>query len=154
MKPRILKIDFPFPSTSGASRVQGLEENDVFLSSVLDMLPSENFSIIYATTPSSLEIQSLVNEHIYHSENLATLREHTDLKRDVSGRQEGVNTTLPDGPLFEKYQFFTPAIFLGGVVTLFMLAILYVGISALSSLQVSYAAFDRENGPAAQKKQQ
>jgi hypothetical protein len=36
--------------------------------------------------------------------------------------------------------------------SLFLLSILYVGIRALSSLEVSYGAFDKENGPAAQKK--
>lgn len=39
-------------------------------------------------------------------------------------------------------------------VTLLLLAILYVAISAIASLQVSYAAFEREMGPVAQKKQQ
>lgn len=55
-------------------------------------------------------------------------------------------------PLFVKYQFFTPGIFMGLISTLIMLAILYVGLSAVSSLQVSYGAFDKEMGPAAQKK--
>ena len=32
--------------------------------------------------------------------------------------------------------------------------ILYVGISGVASLQVSYAAFDKEMGPAAHNKQQ
>ena len=41
-----------------------------------------------------------------------------------------------------------------GLVTGFILiAILSVGFSALGSLQVSYGAFDKEMGPAAQKKQ-
>ena len=43
---------------------------------------------------------------------------------------------------------------MGLLIGLLLLVILYVGISGLSSLQVSYAAFDKENGPAAQKKQQ
>ena len=43
---------------------------------------------------------------------------------------------------------------MGLVVGLLLFSILYVGISAVSSLQVSYAAFDKEMGPAAQKKQQ
>ena len=152
-----MKVDFPFPS-SGASRAQGLEENGVFLSSVLDMLPSVNFTVIYTTTPSSLDSHGSMAEPDYHSDNtaLALFQGRIELKRVLSGRQgeDEPDITLPDGPLFEKYQFFTPAIFLGGAVSLFMLMILYVGISALSSLQVSYAAFDRENGPAAQKKQQ
>ena len=55
-------------------------------------------------------------------------------------------------PLFVKYQFFTPGIFMGALAVLIMLAILYVGLSAVASLQVSYGAFDKEMGPAAQKK--
>lgn len=43
---------------------------------------------------------------------------------------------------------------MGLIVGLIMLAILSVGINAVSSLQVSYGAFDKENGPAAQRKQQ
>lgn len=55
-------------------------------------------------------------------------------------------------PLFVKYQFFTPGIFMGLVAVLLMLAILYVGLSAVSSLEIPYGAFDKEMGPAAQKK--
>ena len=40
------------------------------------------------------------------------------------------------------------------VISIVLLAILSVGLSALSSLQVSYGAFDKEMGPAAQKKLQ
>jgi hypothetical protein len=41
-----------------------------------------------------------------------------------------------------------------GLLTGFILiAILSVGLKAISSLQVSYAAFDKDMGPAAQKKQ-
>ena len=42
---------------------------------------------------------------------------------------------------------------MGLLGALILLSILYVGISALSSLSVSYGAFDKEMGPAAQKKQ-
>ena len=42
---------------------------------------------------------------------------------------------------------------MGLLVSVILLSILYVGISAVASLQVSYAAFDKEMGPAAQKKQ-
>ena len=45
-------------------------------------------------------------------------------------------------------------IFMGLFVGFLLLSILYVAISAVASLQVSFAAFDREMGPAAQKKQQ
>lgn len=41
---------------------------------------------------------------------------------------------------------------MGLIGTIIMLTMLYVGLSAVASLQVSYGAFDKENGPAAQKK--
>ncbi len=59
-----------------------------------------------------------------------------------------------NAPLFEKYQFFTPGIFMGFVALFVMLSVLYMGLTALSSLQVSYGAFDKEMGPAAHKKPQ
>lgn len=40
------------------------------------------------------------------------------------------------------------------IALIILMSILYAGISALASLQVSYGAFDKEMGPAAQKKQQ
>ena len=41
---------------------------------------------------------------------------------------------------------------MGLFVSILLLSILSVAIRGLSSLQVSYAAFDKEMGPAAQKK--
>jgi Na+-transporting methylmalonyl-CoA/oxaloacetate decarboxylase gamma subunit len=43
---------------------------------------------------------------------------------------------------------------MGLIVSFILLSILYVAVSGVSSLQVSYAAFDKENGPSAQKKAQ
>lgn len=54
--------------------------------------------------------------------------------------------------MFEKYQFFTPGLFMGLLVTLLLLSILFVALRAISSLEVSYAAFEKEMGP--QKKAQ
>lgn len=45
-------------------------------------------------------------------------------------------------------------IFMGLIALVVLMSILGAGISALSSLEVSYAAFDKDMGPAAQKKQQ
>lgn len=41
---------------------------------------------------------------------------------------------------------------MGLLVTFLLLSILAVGLNGLSSLQVSYGAFEKEMGPAAQKK--
>ncbi|KAF7522288.1 hypothetical protein G7054_g12198 [Neopestalotiopsis clavispora] len=78
---------------------------------------------------------------------------HQELKRQVDSvkREKKERDTRP---LFEKYQFFTPGIFMTLLSLLILFSILGVGISALGSLQVPYGAFDKEMGPAAQKKQQ
>ena len=111
-----------------------------------------------------------------------------EMKRDfdghnVMGKREE-NVSLPDAPLFERYQYFSPGmsslpsfvigsgcgvvgsdkwteaderaigIFMGLLIMLPLFLILYVGVSGMGSLQVTYAAFDREMGPAAHKKQQ
>lgn len=96
---------------------------------------------------------------------------HMEMKRDYqSHTRRAASDNLP---LFERYQYFTPGklfelsysetwtkadssigIFMGLGVTLLLSLILYTAVSGVSSLQVSYAAFDKENGPAAQKKAQ
>jgi len=43
---------------------------------------------------------------------------------------------------------------MGAIVAIILLAILGVGLRALSSLEVPYGAFEKDMGPAAQKKQQ
>ena len=41
---------------------------------------------------------------------------------------------------------------MGLTVTILLMSILYVGLSAISGLEVSYLAFSKEMGPAAQQK--
>ena len=43
---------------------------------------------------------------------------------------------------------------MGLFVTILLLSILYVGVSAISGLEVSYMAFSKEMGPQAQKNKQ
>lgn len=79
-----------------------------------------------------------------------------EMKRASAYPRASPKTTQSNSkaPLFEKYQFFTPGLFMGIMVSLVLLAILSVAITAVSSLQVSYGAFDKEMGPSAQKKVQ
>jgi hypothetical protein len=78
---------------------------------------------------------------------------HMDLKRNLAPPR-GDGPFSDQRPLFEQYQFFNPGLFMGLLVGLILIAILSVGISAIGSLRVSYAAFEKEMGPAAQKKAQ
>ncbi|KAJ3498775.1 hypothetical protein NLG97_g844 [Lecanicillium saksenae] len=78
---------------------------------------------------------------------------HQDLRRATHGSSAPA-VERDNRPLFEKYQFFTPGIFMGIITAIVLFSILGVGIKALGSLEVSYGAFEKEMGPAAQKKQQ
>ena len=52
----------------------------------------------------------MTESRVYEMENTFSPSLHMDLKRDLSmgKRASGDNITLVDGPLFERYQFFTP----------------------------------------------
>lgn len=106
----------------------------------------DDYTVVYFSSPHS--------SAVYESEYVESAAIQMELKRrtgDVVAPRAG-NASDSNAPLFVKYQFFTPGIFMGIVALIIMLSLLYVGLSAVASLEVSYGAFDKENGPAAQKK--
>ncbi|KIX00160.1 uncharacterized protein Z518_10297 [Rhinocladiella mackenziei CBS 650.93] len=154
--PRLVKVTLPAPSSE--SRAKDLAANDAFFASILDALSPHNYTVLYTTTRAheGWFVATEFEESEYDMESPIQEALHMDLKRDLGVRavnQTG-NQTIIDGPLFDKYQFFTPGIFMGFLVGILLLSILYVGISAVASLQVTYAAFDKDTGPLAGKKQQ
>ncbi|KAJ9158301.1 BIG1-domain-containing protein [Coniochaeta hoffmannii] len=123
-----------------------LADNDYELDRLLSTL-GDDYTVLLFSDPNEFKA--------YEPSFVEPMR--TDLKRRGEaepvyvGRRAG-NATDNRG-LFERYQFFTPGIFMGLIAAFAMLSILYVGLQGLSSLEVSYGAFDKEMGPAAQKKQ-
>ncbi|CAF9908560.1 MAG: hypothetical protein ALECFALPRED_004675 [Alectoria fallacina] len=172
-KPRVINLDFPaLPSGNGRSEkliengaerpllyacsMWKLNRSDAFLASVLDLLSPNILTVIYTTTPPNAAHQPASAEsESYEMDAQFQAPVHMDLKRDFSNhnRVSDGNITLPDGPLFERYQYLSPGLFMGLLVSFILISILYVGINGVASLQVSYAAFDKEMGPSAQKKQ-
>ncbi|KAI9158785.1 hypothetical protein HJFPF1_06783 [Paramyrothecium foliicola] len=134
-------------SVSSDGKANGLAENDDTLGRELDTVTaSESYTILFVSTPA---------EPVYEAEFDEPLR--MDLKRHVQQsvvRRAGNETEWAKLPLFEKYQFFTPGIFMAIITAVVLFSILYGGLAGLASLQVSYGAFEKEMGPAAQKKQQ
>lgn len=78
------------------------------------MLPTQNYTVLYTTRraregwfnaqvmePVGYEMESDIQETL-----------HSDLKRNLGARvasgNKTENQTMIDGPLFDKYQFFTP----------------------------------------------
>lgn len=116
------------------------------------MDPTE-FTVIYTTTAQTEEQveETQQNQHTYEMENSFSDAVHMELKRDTTAHTNGEGY-VREGALFERYQYLSPGLFMGISAILPLLAILYVGVNAITSLEVSYFAFSKEMGPAAQRK--
>ncbi|KAI2643328.1 ER protein BIG1 [Xylaria nigripes] len=142
----------PVPS-SAAESAKTLKENDDEVGAVLAQYKAsagDSYTVIYAGGARTEKPKT------HTAESTGKGASHSELKRRLHGGNEIKKRDENDRKLslFDKYQYFTPGIFMGLIVLIILLSILYVGISAVASLQVSYGAFDKEMGPAAQRKQQ
>lgn len=148
--PKVTRLNFQGLPTTEPSRSRALADHDSYLNVIFDTLPTDaEYTVIYTTTPGS-PVPVEGGDIRYESTFQDTL--HMELRRqnDFIPRDTDRNAS---GPLFETYQFLTPGIFMGLLTIFFLITILGVGLNALSGLQVSYGAFDKETGPAASKKQ-
>lgn len=79
---------------------------------MLDLLsPKTRYTVIYTTSPPTIGHSSEPAEpEEYEMDSLFQAPVHLELKRDMSHqiRASDVNITLPNGPLFERYQYLTP----------------------------------------------
>ncbi|OAL74756.1 hypothetical protein A7D00_0350 [Trichophyton violaceum] len=155
-RPQVIMVELPAPPTD-ISRSSQLVENDGFLATLIDLLPSSNYTVLYTTSPRGTE--PIAEADIGHFEMGGNpLQNPLTFKREFQGRasHDDKHKNKKKGSLFTDYQFLSPGLFMGLITTVILGTILYVGLSALNSLQVSYASFDKENGPAgaAGKKQQ
>ena len=110
--PRLIKLNLPAPSADNAA--MSLSANDAFLASLIDLLPKQNYTVLYTTTrQEDGKLVAQGNEPIeYDMDSQIQDSLHLDLKRDLgvhatANRTSG-NQTMIDGPLFDKYQFLTP----------------------------------------------
>ncbi|KAL1968510.1 hypothetical protein VTN77DRAFT_1720 [Rasamsonia byssochlamydoides] len=151
--PRVIDVTFPMLPL-GSNRAQQLADNDAFLADIIDRVPSSKYTLVYVTSPREFVDDAEPDSPVYNLES-GVFQEplHMELKRDYAGhaREDGSDSSRS---LFEEYQFLSPGIFMGLVAGFVFLAILYVGFSALTSLEVPYAAFEKDTAPGSQKKQQ
>ncbi|KAE8348643.1 BIG/ATPase V1 complex, subunit S1 [Aspergillus coremiiformis] len=150
-EPRVLFIDFPVLPL-GKERAQQLSANDGLLSDILERIPSsKKYTVLYVTSPRELEES---DSAIYQSEaDPYQDPVHMDLKRNYAAHGRRAEPAS-NKSLFQEYQYLTPGLFMGLMASFIFLAILYVGLSALASLQVPYAAFEKDTAASVQKKQQ
>jgi hypothetical protein len=113
-----------------------------------------DFTVIYTTTAQTVEQfeETLQNQHTYEMEDSFSEAVHMELKRDNTAHSKA-EEYVDNGGLFERYQYLSPGLFMGITAVIPLLAILYVGVNAITNLEVSYFAFSKEMGPAAQRRQ-
>ncbi|RMD44262.1 hypothetical protein DV735_g801, partial [Chaetothyriales sp. CBS 134920] len=157
----VVTVQLAAPGAASTTRDDDLSQNDALFAALVDLIPSSSsYTVVYTTRLDGLDNRNGHGER--KAANVVSQQQppslHLDLKRGTKRqhpvRRSSDDNTLVDGPLFHRYQFFTPGIFMGFLVGTLLLLILYVGISALASLQVTYAAFDKEQGQLAPKKVQ
>lgn len=149
---RIIEVTFPEPAA--ASRAATFERNDSILDDIITTsVGSQDYTVIYMTSPPSREQEpaSEKAQQTYQMETPFDEAVHMELKRDVGAHAKRAEEKK--GGLFERYQFFTPGIFMGFVAVVPLFLVLYVGGTALAGLEVSYFAFSKEMGPAGRTKQ-
>ncbi|EFX05738.1 hypothetical protein CMQ_3807 [Grosmannia clavigera kw1407] len=142
----------PLPTSRRCKdRVETMDDNDYALGNILqEKLPSGDYTVLFFSTPH----ESRPYEVDFENPSQIQLSKRIAEPARAVHRRAAADANWPkDAALFDKYQFFTPGIFMGLSTFFVLLSILYVGLAALSSLEVSYGAFDKDISPTAQKKQ-
>ncbi|KAK9467639.1 BIG/ATPase V1 complex, subunit S1 [Lipomyces arxii] len=158
-KPQVVRLEFPALPVD-ITRSSVLSDNDAFLYSVMSMLKSEDFAVIYTSTPISrpyvakrnpvavaaaeedaeVVAASATTEFVYPT-GVMGYPTGTILPTEIP---EGART---DGSIFTRYQFFTPGMFMGIIASIVLLVILGFALKSISSIKISYEAFEKEMGP-------
>ncbi|KAF1929575.1 BIG1-domain-containing protein [Didymella exigua CBS 183.55] len=155
----VKSVQLDTPPASKALRSLYMGQQDQFLEDSFNKYAdAQDYTVIYITTPpTEAQAKAQVDaeqQHQYEMENNFGDNVQMELKRDTTAHYKRANSTSNEGGLFERYQYFTPGLFMGFAAVIPLFLILLVGIRALTSLEVSYFAFSKEMGPNAQKKQQ
>lgn len=112
----VMRLLAPSESIPRTQRKAVLKRHDALLATVLYYLVDQNdYTLIYTTSPSGEDQVGVENKDDHQYETEIPMGEvHGDLKRSVgaymkaSNDSRSHNYTLPNGPLFEKYTFFSP----------------------------------------------
>lgn len=130
--PKFLRLELdPLPADR-VERMTQLADNDRFLNTLLSSFEDNNGATIVYTSSPPLHVP------------LA--------RRDVAEEPFLGNSTLPIGGLFKRYQYFTPGLFMGLLTGIILFSMLAVALRAISSIEISYHAFDRQSQQQQQQK--
>ncbi len=127
----IIVIRFDELTTVTNNRLNQLEAHDNIIEAALDTVGKDNLFVVYFST--FYEEPTLGKDTRTWSPSSKILRSNST-KPVIPGNDN----------LFTKYQFFTPGIFMGTFVSLFLVSVLIVALSWISDLQISYKSFEKK----------
>ncbi|AOW02261.1 vacuolar ATP synthase subunit S1-domain-containing protein [Yarrowia lipolytica] len=135
-KPRIMQVQLDeLTNETGEEREAVLKAHDNVLKAVLGRLPSPNYMLIYVSSPGHNQIEE--------EEEYQFTQQHTREESDEKVKDN----------LFQKYQFFSPGIFMAIIVSLLLVSVMLFALNWIGSLQISYGAFEKDPELVRQKKQ-
>jgi len=119
-KTRVVTIEFDELPELLSRRKSHLSDNDAFLLSIMTSFPnSPNYTLIFTSSPSS---------HIQSHKRSAVFFRQDDTANSTAANSAG---------LFQHYQFFTPAIFMGLMAAVVLVPVLLVAVTVVSSLKIA-----------------
>ena len=89
-------------------------------------------------------IEEEIEQDFKEAESLASEETNPVNILDTDKDKPNNGTIIKHDNLFTKYQFFTPGIWSGIIVSLFLLTILYGALSWLTSLEITYSSFEKQ----------
>ncbi|KAK9452640.1 BIG/ATPase V1 complex, subunit S1 [Dipodascopsis uninucleata] len=153
-KPQLVHVDFPALPVD-FTRANVLAENDAMLYSIMSLLKTENYAVVYASSPISRPYISKRSPVPYVSDSASpTNTSDYYYPTGTMGYPTGsmYPTMIPegartDGSIFTRYQFFTPGMFMSIIASVILIIILGVALKSIASVKISYDAFEKEMGP-------
>ncbi|ODV89682.1 hypothetical protein CANCADRAFT_58551 [Tortispora caseinolytica NRRL Y-17796] len=140
-QPRVITLDFEPLATDKETRAKQILSNDAVIFNVLSSLPSKNAIVVFSSTP--LESPNMVQSNEGgHAEAIRVATPPKNFRR--SDKQRPPKVDRAHSGLFSKYSFVSAGILMGFFVVVTVLAIVYVGLSVISGMSVSYSAFEKQ----------
>lgn len=108
---QVIEVSLPSPPDHGDLRFAALGRHDAIVERAIIYLPTQDYTLVYMTTPSSSVSYESIHEegHMYAMDDEFDAGMRTGMKRDMSS--DAANDNADGGninsnlPLFEKYQF-------------------------------------------------
>ncbi|KAK6536068.1 hypothetical protein TWF281_000314 [Arthrobotrys megalospora] len=141
---QVIKLDFPVLPLHGEARKKGHNQNDNFLSALISMIPSARYTVVYVSTPVGDPRLFVQEKKPEPQEHQSFLEHQSILARDVKPTEDDDKEDDNVGGLLSNYQFLTPALLWGILLGLFVFYVASKGVGLLSSIQVSYASFEKD----------